>query len=195
MTYFDHIKGGVPLPDPEKCDKPCKDQDGKEEEGTVGEKVLGNRLPKEGKRQPGYNTRHHTTIQHALHNRFFSPALPTRSSLLSSNSSRASCTRWQIVRLQNSQTRLCEISPGKQTLSSCAQMRYRIWQQEFIKFSTIYFLYIFKYLCSASNKNQESRFDHSDLIHFLLHQSKSCFHIWRERRFGFILENRFLNKL
>ena len=114
---------------------------------------------------------------------------------LSSNSSRASCTRWQIVRLQNSQTRLCEISPGKQTLSSCAQMRYRIWQQEFIKFSTIYFLYIFKYLCSASNKNQESRFDHSDLIHFLLHQSKSCFHIWRERRFGFILENRFLNKL
>ena len=71
MTYFDHIKGGVPLPDPEKCDKPCKDQDGKEEEGTVGEKVLGNRLPKEGKRQPGYNTRHHTTIQHALHNRFF----------------------------------------------------------------------------------------------------------------------------
>ena len=83
MTYFDHIKEESPLPDPEKvqCDKPCKDQDGKEEEGTVGEKVLGNRLSKEGKRQPGYNTRHHTTTQHALHNRFFSPALPTRSSL------------------------------------------------------------------------------------------------------------------
>ena len=70
MTYFDHIKGGVPLPDPEKCDKPCKDQDGKEEEGTVGEKVLGNRLSKEGKRQPGYNTRHYThstTVSFLLH--------------------------------------------------------------------------------------------------------------------------------
>ena len=126
-----------------------------------------------------------------------STTLPLRSSLLSRNSPCASCcTWWQIASLQNNQTRLCEIYPGKHqcllhawhfvkvstfedlsdpfiiflwSLPKCSIQKFtknEIFQQ---------FIYTFlNNLCSASNKIK-SRYDHSDLIHVPLYQSKSCF--------------------
>ena len=196
MTYFDHIKEESPFQTQRKFNviNHARIKMGRKRKVLLVKRSSVTDCQRRERGNPA--TIQGTTLQSNMHSTTVSfSCTADKKQPLSSNSSRASCTRWQIVRLQNSQTRLCEISTGKQTLSSCAQMRYCIWQQEFIKFSTIYFLYIFKYLCSASNKNQESRFDHSDLIHFLLHQSKSRFHIWREGQFGFILENRFLNKL